>query len=210
LVDVEFYFHYGCPWTYLAFTRLRETAMRTRARIVWKPILIERVRQATGGGEAEDPGDAKARYSEKDLQDWARFCGVAIRRGGPYPVAAEWAARGAIPAIAASLAEPYGEAMFRACFADGADLANAGVVTGLAGGVGLDVAGFREAAASDAARRALEANSDELVRRGGFGSPTMFVGDDMYVGNDRMPLVELALVHAAERPLIVPGAHGQM
>jgi 2-hydroxychromene-2-carboxylate isomerase len=41
----------------------------------------------------------------------------------------------------------------------------------------------------------LRANTDELIARGGFGSPTMFVdGTDMYFGNDRLPLVEAALM----------------
>ena len=44
----------------------------------------------------------------------------------------------------------------------------------------------------------LKANTDELIARGGFGSPTMFVnGEDMYFGNDRLPLVEAALAREA-------------
>ena len=43
---------------------------------------------------------------------------------------------------------------------------------------------------------ALRANTDELIARGGFGSPTMFVGDDMYFGNDRLVLVADAVKRA--------------
>lgn len=212
MANVEFFFWYGCPWTYLAFGRLQETAMRTRATIAWKPILLDRVLAAVGsGGRAAAPAPAKARYQAKDLADWVRFCGVTIRMTEPHHVPAEWAARGGIAVLgmAASSMPAYTEAVFRACFADGADIANLDVVTAIAAGTGLDAGAFRRAAEAQASLAVLERNSDELVRRGGFATPTMFVGEDMYHGNDRMPLVEFALTHAAGRPLIVPGAHGQ-
>jgi len=48
--------------------------------------------------------------------------------------------------------------------------------------------------ASPGCKDKLRANTDELIARGGFGSPTMYIdGDDMYFGNDRLPLVEQAL-----------------
>ena len=46
---------------------------------------------------------------------------------------------------------------------------------------------------SDPCKARLRANTDELIARGGFGSPTVFVGTDMFFGNDRMPLVRAAL-----------------
>jgi 2-hydroxychromene-2-carboxylate isomerase len=211
LADVTFYLYYGCPWTYLAFVRLQETAMRTRAVIAWRPVLLERVMRGAGlSAKAEVSAAAQVRYRQKDLADWARFCGVAIRHGGPYPVAAEWAARGAVVALAEERAARYGEAVFRACFGECADPDDLEVVTGLAAASGIERERFRHAVEAPGTRAVLERNSDELVRRGGFGSPTMFVGDDMYVGNDRMPLVELALMRASDEPFVAPGAHGQL
>ena len=213
MTDVDFYFYLGCPWTYLAFGRLQETAMRTNARIAWKPVLIDRVQRGArpGGAPPEGAGSpARARYQAKDLQDWARFCAVQIRAPGPYPVAAGCALRGAVVAIAAGKGARYCEAVFRSCFEEGVNVDDPDAVAAIAAGVGIEPAGFRAALGEDGTRRALEAWSDELVARGGFGSPTMFVGDDMYFGNDRMPLVELALNRAAERPLVAPGAHGQV
>jgi 2-hydroxychromene-2-carboxylate isomerase len=210
LADVELYLYYGCPWTWFAFTRIRETAMRTGARITWKPVLIDRVRAALPGGAAGHAAVPawRARYQSKDLADWARFCGVTIRRAGPYPVAATAAARGAPFAIAAGRGAAYGESVFEACFRDGADIDSPAVVAGLAPRAGLDADALAAAIAGEAGLREVERWSDELVERGGFGSPTMFVGDDMYFGNDRMPLVEVALHRAGERPFIAPGAHG--
>lgn len=212
MTDVEFYFYLGCPWTYLAFTRLRESAMRAAGRIVWKPILVERIQQKflSSGIPAHGPPDtAREAYRTKDLQDWARFCGLTIRHPGFPPVPAAWAMRGSVAAMEAAAIVPYCETVFRRCFEDGAEINNMEAVVALAAEAGLDPDRFRVACGDAESLAAVERNSDELVARGGFGSPTMFIGDDMYFGNDRMPLVELALGQAAERPLIVPGAHGQ-
>jgi 2-hydroxychromene-2-carboxylate isomerase len=212
LTQVDFYFYLGCPWTWLAFVRLRETAMRTGAGIVWKPVMVDRVTEASnpaapGARAAISP--AKLRYHVKDLQDWARFCGVTIATPGPFGAKAGYAVRGAIAAIAAGRAVPYCERVFRARFERGADLDDPDTVAALAVAAGPDERGFRDAVADPASQRAVEALCEELVARGGFGSPTIFVGDDMYFGNDRMPLVELALNLAADQPLVAPGAHSQ-
>ena len=58
---------------------------------------------------------------------------------------------------------------------------------------GIDTAAFQAGIADPAVKEQLKANTDELMRRGGFGSPTIFIGDDMYFGNDRLPLVAQAL-----------------
>jgi 2-hydroxychromene-2-carboxylate isomerase len=211
---VDFYFNYGCPWTYLASVRLREAALRTAARIAWKPILVARVQERVNAGRpvshAPPVNPARARYAVKDLADWAAFCGVEIRRPGPFPVRADWAVRGAVVAAAEGAIEAFSERVFAACFAEGEDIDSPDVVSRIAVAAGLDAEAFRQRLGATATQVKVEELSDELLARGGFGSPTMFVGGDMYFGNDRMPLVELALSRSGERPLVAPGAHGQI
>ena len=68
------------------------------------------------------------------------------------------------------------------------------MLAGIVREVGLDEDGFFAKIRDDAYKARLRANTDELIERGGFGSPTMFVdGDDMYFGNDRIPLVAFRL-----------------
>jgi 2-hydroxychromene-2-carboxylate isomerase len=68
----------------------------------------------------------------------------------------------------------------------------------VAGRAGLDGKRLLAMSQSPAVKARLRENTDELIRRGGFGSPTMFVNrDDMYFGNDRLPLVEAALAARA-------------
>ncbi len=209
MAEVSFYFYYGCPWTWLASTRLAEAALRTSARIVWKPILVDLVAQASGAPAHGPTSPARSRYAVKDLADWAAFCGVHIRHPGPFPVPATWALRGAVVALEEGRIAAFSERIFQRCFDVLADIDSLDAVSECAAATGLDASDFRRRVQEPRTRRVLEDNSRELVARGGFGSPTMFVGDDMYFGNDRMPLVELALTRSAERPLIVPGAHGQ-
>jgi len=64
----------------------------------------------------------------------------------------------------------------------------------IATAAGLDPAQTATAMASDEIKGELRENTEKLARRGGFGTPTFFVdGDDMYFGNDRMPLLRAAL-----------------
>ena len=68
--DVDFFFDYSCPWTYLAYTRFKETATRTGARIVWRPILLddlfEQVNPALKA-DRRDPDPRRAKYQDRDL-----------------------------------------------------------------------------------------------------------------------------------------------
>ena len=209
---VEFFYCASCPWTYLAFLRVQETALRTHARIIWRPILVDWVHQAANRafpGSRTDPNPRKAAYQAKDLQDWAHYCGVEIRQPHPWPVTPESAQLGAIAAQRRGRLLPYAGAVFRAYFAESRNIGDLAVVLSVAATVGLADATFERELRDHATLAELRRNCDDLVARGGFGSPTMFVGEDMYFGNDRMPLVELALSRARGRDFVAPGAHGQ-
>lgn len=186
--------------------------MRTGSRIAWRPILVDWVHSVANRGfpgNRTDPNPRKAAYQAKDLQDWARFAGVEIRQPAVWPITPEYAQRAAIVADARGALVPFATALFRAYFSESRNIAEPPVVRAIAEDVGLRDAAFsREIEAADTLAR-LRRNCEELVERGGFGSPTMFIGTDMYFGNDRLPLVEMALTMASDQRLIVPGAHSQ-
>jgi 2-hydroxychromene-2-carboxylate isomerase len=66
-------------------------------------------------------------------------------------------------------------------------------------GAGFD-AGFTDIVADPEVKAALVANTEEAVRRGVFGAPTMFVGDEMYFGQDRLEFVREALAQSGPTP----------
>ena len=210
MLTVELYLDYACPWSYLGFHRLCETATRTGATMVLKPVVLDSVLEQTNPALARDrrePQLAKARYQAKDLNDWADFCGLRLRRPPGWPASSQLAARGAIMACEQGHGERYSREVFAAYFGAEENLASPDMLTRAAKRAGL-AADVVESALSDADVSArLRANCDELLDRGGFGTPTMFVAAAMFFGSDRMPLVEFALGRASGRTFVAPGDH---
>lgn len=195
---LEFFFDCSSPWTYLAFTRVHDVVAQSRAQIVWKPILVGGVFNEVNRDVYErraNPDVRKAKYYAKDLNDWARFCGIKIGRPPVFPVNSVKAMRGALIALDDGKLVPYATAVFEAYWGDLKDISQADVLGAIAAGQGYEPLSFLKRVDEPAIKERLRANTDELIARGGFGSPTMFVeGDDMYFGNDRLPLVQAALM----------------
>ena len=101
--------------------------------------------------------------------------------------------RGAFHALDEGKLVPYSTAAFEAYWGDDRDIAREEVLADIAAKAGLERQRFFAAIETDACKQKLRANTDELIARGGFGSPTMFVGSSMFFGNDRLPLVKAAL-----------------
>jgi 2-hydroxychromene-2-carboxylate isomerase len=210
-LQLEFFFDYSCPWVYLAFNRAREAAMRTGAQISWRPVLLDRVFDAVNPALLEsrlDPKSRNARYQAKDLADWARYCGLKIARLHHWPDDVELALRGAIVALENDVIESFSKRVFEAYFGAQEDINQVRVLVGIAVSCGLNKNRFKQRIGEADTLVQLQHNTNELVERGGLGCPTMFIGDDMYFGNDRMPLVEMALARASGLRFAMPGQHG--
>jgi 2-hydroxychromene-2-carboxylate isomerase len=141
---------------------------------------------------------AKARYYLKDLGDWARLYGIRIGQPPVFPVNSVKAMRGAFVALEHAVLPAYARAIFEAYWGDLSDISQDSVLEPVVARAGLDRGEFFEKIADPVYKEKLRANTDELIARGGFGSPTMFVDrDDMYFGNDRLALVRDALERGA-------------
>lgn len=202
MATVEFFFDCSSPWTYYAFRRLPPACAAAGARLVWKPILVGVVFNRVNGSVYESrarPDSPKARYMHKDLQDWARHLGIRLTFPPPvFPVNSARAMRGALLAIERGVVERYAEAVFAAYWTDLRDISQPEVLQDIWRCLGQPAGDFLQTADSEPYRRRLRENTDELIRRGGFGTPTIFVdGTDMYFGNDRVPLIEARLREAA-------------
>ncbi|KQT31857.1 2-hydroxychromene-2-carboxylate isomerase [Sphingomonas sp. Leaf412] len=194
---IEFFFDVSSPWTWLGFEGIQPLAADLGEEIAWRPILVGGVFNTVNGSVYESrsrPVPAKARYMKKDLADWARVAGLAIRfPPSVFPVnsvkamrACCWLGQGCVP---------FARAAFRAYWTDDRDIAQDDVLRDVAVQAGVDPDALSAGIAQDATKAALRANTDDLIARGGFGSPTMFVDrDDMYFGNDRLALVRAAVL----------------
>jgi 2-hydroxychromene-2-carboxylate isomerase len=198
MARLEFFFDCSSPWTYLAFTRIQPVAARTDAEIDWKPILVGGVFNAVNRDVYErraNPDPRKAKYSAKDLKDWARLTGLKIVMPPPvFPVRATLAMRCALAAQEEGKVVEFSKSCFESYWSDGEDISQPEVLTEVCAAAGLNTDRILARAQDAAIKDRLRANTDEVIARGGFGSPTMFVNaTDMYFGNDRMELVEAAL-----------------
>ncbi|MCP5179561.1 MAG: 2-hydroxychromene-2-carboxylate isomerase [Pseudomonadales bacterium] len=191
---LEFFFDCSSPWTYLAFESLQTMLARTPADVWYRPFLVGGVFNAVNPSVYENrerPVPAKARYYQKDLQDWARYVGIVIGSPPVFPVNSVRVMRGAFVAEEAGCLVAYARAFFRAYWQELADISQPAVIAPIVASLGLEPQAFFTAIEQQEMKDRLRANTDELIERGGFGSPTVFVdGNDMYFGNDRLPLVE--------------------
>ena len=200
MATLELFFDCSSPWTYLAFAGIRPTAERHGVEVTWKPILVGGVFNAVNKEVYENranPNPLRWGYMRKDLEDWARAYGLRIGWPPVFPVNSVKAMRGAFVAEDHGLLVPYCTAVFERYWGELEDISQDDVLTRIVTGLGMDPAAFFAAIAAPACKERLRANTDELVARGGFGSPTIFVnGTDMYFGNDRLVLVDRALGEA--------------
>lgn len=194
--SLEFFFDFTSPYSYLASTQVERLAERTGARLVWRPFLLGGVFKATGNVPPLSV-PAKGQYMLKDLQDWAREYGLPPLRLPPtFPIPSVKANRLALVALEQGRGPALVHALYRAIFQEGRSAENPDVLGAVAAEVGLvpeeALARIERPEVKDALRR----NTDEAVARGAFGAPSFFIGEDLYFGNDRLLLVERALVRA--------------
>ncbi|MET0509407.1 MAG: 2-hydroxychromene-2-carboxylate isomerase [Burkholderiaceae bacterium] len=198
---ITFYFDCSSPWTWLGFRGIQPLAREFGVPIDWRPILVGGVFNAVNPSvyeSRERPVPAKARYLAKDLADWARAAGIEIRfPPSIFPINSVKAMRSCLALLehgGESVMVPFAEAVFHGYWTDDRDIARTDVIADIAAGCGVDVDWLLEAIATEPIKQRLKTNTDDLIRRGGFGSPTIIVGDDdFYFGNDRLPLVRRAL-----------------
>jgi 2-hydroxychromene-2-carboxylate isomerase len=138
----------------------------------------------------------KVAYGKKDQQDWARFLGIRMHyRPRVFPVNSVKAMRGCLLLATEGKLVPFALATFEAYWGDDKDISQVPVLREICAKVGVDADKFLAGIEQQEIKDKLRATTQELVDRGGYGSPTMFVGgDDMYFGNDRMPLIRDAVL----------------
>jgi 2-hydroxychromene-2-carboxylate isomerase len=203
MATVEFFYDLSSPWTCLAFHNIQPILSETGAAITWRPFLVGGVFNAVNktvyAGRA-NPDDRKVSASFKWLADWARLSGVPMNFPSPYhPLQSVSAMR------FCCVLEPNQEKLFEftgrafdAYFRDGRNLDDLAVLVELADKCGLDGHEMARLIQTDEVKRHLWANTQELIDRGGFGAPTIFVDrTDMYFGNDQLPIVRFALLRGA-------------
>ncbi|MEP5763403.1 MAG: 2-hydroxychromene-2-carboxylate isomerase [Halieaceae bacterium] len=204
MTRLEFFYDLTSPWTYLAFTGIQPLAERYGVLPEWRPILVGGVfnevnQELYAQREAFFGNRRRMTYLMKDLRDWADLRGIEINWPDFHPVNAVKCMRGCFVAEEEGKLLEYSRAVFEAYWGRCEEVGDEPVLAAIVEALAMDSAAFLARLADQDVKDQLRANTDELIARGGFGSPTVYInGDDMYFGNDRLPVIESKLASLAE------------
>lgn len=185
---VEFYYDVGSPAAYLAWTQLPGLVAEYDARLVYKPMLLGGVFKATGNRSPIEVA-AKGRWLTADLQRFAHRYGVPFNRNPHFPINTLQLMRGATAALEDGMVETYNAAVFPAIWVDAKNMNDPIIVAEVLHAAGFDADRFAHRIAEDTVKDKLKAVTEEAVERGVFGAPSMFIGDEMFFGQDRLDFV---------------------
>jgi len=187
--QIEFFYDYMSPFSYLADTQLPAIARRAGAEVVYRPALLGAIMKSTGNaGPLVIQG--KGNYNVVEFQRWARRYGVSATFSPHFPFNSIRLLRAAIAAQSLGRFDAFHRAAFRAIWEHETDPTREDALRRLLEAAQIDPALIE----GDDVKNRLRANVDEAISRGAFGLPTFFVDDEMFWGNDRLDFVEEAVM----------------
>jgi len=198
--EIEFWFEFGSNYSYLSVMRIEEEARRHGVRIGWKPFLLGPIFRALG--MENSPFVLQKEKSAYVQQDMARLC----RKYGlaPWVKPSVFPRLGVLPLRIALLGvdEPwigaFSQRVMELNFVLDEDINRAERLAPILTELSLPAADILDRAQAEATKPRLREQTEEARRRGIFGAPTFFVGNEMFWGNDRL---DDALLFASERKL---------
>jgi 2-hydroxychromene-2-carboxylate isomerase len=194
MAKIEFHFDFGSPNAYLAHRVIPAIERRTGASFDYVPVLLGGVFKLTGN---RSPAEAfagirnKPEYEQLETQRFLRRHGIADYRRNPFfPVNTLTIMRGAIAAQRLGVFERYVDEIYRHMWSEPKKLDDPAVLRHALTQSGFDPGRFAELVQEQEVKQALLDNTTRSVERGTFGSPTFFVGDEIFFGKDRLCDVE--------------------
>ncbi len=198
----QFLFDFGSPNAYLAHKVIPAIEKRTAAKFTYVPVLLGGVFKATGN---RSPMEAYAGIPSKlayEAMETRRFVARhGLNRFAPnphFPVNTLAIMRGAIAAEELGVFAPYVEAVFPAMWEQGLKMDDPAVIAEALAAADLPAQRLLELTVSQPIKDTLIANTNAAVARGVFGSPSFFIGEDLFFGKDRLRDVEEAIARAAQ------------
>jgi 2-hydroxychromene-2-carboxylate isomerase len=191
---VEFFFDLGSPATYLAYTQLPKICAQTDSQLIYTPMLLGGVFKATGNASpATIP--AKGRYMFQDLDRYAKRYGVPLKFTADFPINTLMLMRAV---MGMQLRHPerfltFIDCLFHALWVEGRNLNDPATVAAVLTQNGFDPNQVLALTTDEEVKAALKDKTEKAVQRGVFGAPSMFVGDQMFFGQDRLDFILEAL-----------------
>jgi 2-hydroxychromene-2-carboxylate isomerase len=190
---LEFYFDFGSPTAYLAHQRLGQLAAQYPLQVHYKPMLLGGIFKATGNASPITI-PAKGHYMMgHDLPRFAKRYGVEMNPNPHFPINTLNLMRGAIAAERLGYFNAFVDAVYDAVWVQGKNMGDIEVITRVLNDRDLDAQALLALSQDPEVKAELIARTEAAVARGIFGTPTFFMGEEMYFGQDRLDFVEEAL-----------------
>ena len=193
MADVDFFFDFISPYTYLAGTQLDGIAARTGARFKMWPMHLPNLMKIVGNSPTTILCKSKRIYSGQDLARWCARYKVPFKPNPHLKADYSLTLKGALVAKEKNLEDQYNRAMFSAFWTDAVNITDRSALVQHLESAGLDGSSILTKAAEPEYAKRLESNTQLAADRGVFGSPTFIVGDDLFFGNDRLDFLETRL-----------------
>jgi 2-hydroxychromene-2-carboxylate isomerase len=194
MAKVEFHFDFGSPNAYLAHLVIPEIEKRTGAKFTYVPVLLGGVFRLTGNrSPAESLANIKNKpeYERLELARFIKRHGITRYRQNPFfPVNTLTIMRGAIAAQKLGVFERYVDEIYRHMWSEPKKLDDPAVLQAALSESGFGACRFDELVQEADVKARLLENTQRSVEHGTFGSPTFFVGDEIFFGKDRLRDVE--------------------
>ena len=189
--SLDFYFDFSSPYGYLASERIDGIAAKHGRSVTWRPMLLGAVFQKIGGSPLVNQ-PMKGPYSQHDMLRSARLHGITFNVPDNFPVNSIAACRAYywLAGSDAATARDFARALYRGYFVENRDLSQPEIVVEAAQALGVDGDALVAAVQDQAIKDRLRAENDAAIERGVFGSPTVFVGDEMFWGHDRLEIID--------------------
>ncbi len=185
-----FWFDVHSPWSYLAAHRIGDLARKHRQDLQWRPLHLPRLLDQIDGHKPLEAAPARVAWFRQDILDHAGLQGMELRYHPQYPLRNSRALRACLLAADDGRAETFACRVLKGYWAEEADITSLDQLARWGAECGLDPQRVREAAAGEAFKDRLEANTQEAIARGVFGVPTVDTDGKLYFGNDRLDLLD--------------------
>ncbi|WP_430404064.1 2-hydroxychromene-2-carboxylate isomerase [Hyphomonas sp.] len=182
---IELFYDFRSPYSYLAFTQL----VRIDAELILRPMSLLSVMEKVGNVPTTLTCKAKGDYARVDLGRWAHRYGVALNPSDMRANDGDACSRAVLGAASTDEAIAVTLALYRALWSKAVTLGDSAAVVKTLKDAGVDTATIATRIDGAEIVDKLATNTEEAAQRGVFGSPTMFVGDAMFFGNDRLDFV---------------------
>lgn len=193
--QVDFYFDFSSPYSYLAAESIDALAARHGHTVNWTPMMLGVIFKTTGSAPLTDQHPWRASYAVMDFKRSADMASLPFRFPSRFPQASHHASRVLLwlQQTAPQKARPFALAVFRNLFAHDGDIQDAANLAAIGRTLDIDEAQLRASMQDPAIKQKLAANNEAATARQVFGAPTFFVGTEQFWGHDRMPHLERCL-----------------